>query len=167
MLLYFSFEISMIFWSHDSGFASNFFGWALFYCLRVYIFFSFLDSLCIWNVYSMIEIFTLETHLLLQWFQELFVFPLCYQLSFFNYHFFYFTFTVVTSCHVFFSIVCTLKSIWTFISLVTCVVIFSAISANCFWTESCFCMSFLGQLWHIMGRYWYLYKAVSEGLPEI
>ena len=59
---------------------------------------------------------------------------------FFNYAFFYFKFTIVTSCRVSFSTVCTLRYIWVFICFFTCVVIFSATSANCFPSAACFCV---------------------------
>ena len=81
-----------------------------------------------------------ETHLLLPGFEEHFVFPLCYQLEFFIYSFFYFNFTVLTSFHVSFSTVCTLWFIWSFICFVTCVVIFSSVSAKSFSSASYFCV---------------------------
>ena len=58
-------------------------------------------------------------------------------LHFFNYPFLFFNFTVVTSCHVSFSTVYTLRLFWALICFVACVVFFSAVSANCFssaWT---------------------------------
>ena len=87
----------------------------------------------------MTEGLILETHLLLAGFEELYLFPLCYQLTFFMCPFFYLNFTVDTSWHVSFSIVCRLSHMRIF-KFVACVVIFSAISANSFSSASCFCV---------------------------
>ena len=45
----------------------------------------------------------MDAHLLLPGFEQLFVFPLCYQLALFIYPCFYFSFTAVTSCNMSFS----------------------------------------------------------------
>ena len=82
------------------------------------------------------------------------IFPLCCRLAFFSYPFFHFNFTVVSSCHVSFSTVCTLRFSWAYTCFITCVVTFSEISANCFTSESCFCvyvfvaiMTYHGPIW--------------------
>ena len=119
-------------------YASNFLGEALFYCLRV-DFFSRSNFYLKCVGYDRFLI--LETHLLPPGFEDLFIFPLCCRLAIFNYLLFYFIFTVVSSCHVSFSTVCTLKFIWTIISFFTCVVLSSAFSTNYFSSASCFCVS--------------------------
>ena len=134
----FSFEISMK--SLDSWFdlticswfASNFLG----YCPRVEC------SLLFW-IHFASEVFVvwLKFDLLLPGFGELFVITLCCWLAFFLITFHFFNFTVVTSCHVSFSVVHTLRFIWALICFVTCVVFFSTISANFFSSASCFCVS--------------------------
>ena len=112
----------------------------------------------------MTDCLILETYLYLQWYEELLVFPLRYQVAFFNLHFLHLNFKVVTSCHVASSTVCRLRFIWALIRFVTCVVIFSAISANSFSSASCFCvsvflafMTYLGTvLVHVYSGYWWL-----------
>ena len=89
----------------------------------------------------MIVCLILGSRLLPPGFEELFVFLLCCRLAFVYCSFLFFNFTVITSCHVSFSIVNTLRFIWASICFVTCVVFFSAISANFFSSASCFCVS--------------------------